>query len=179
MVLPLVCPGSRIGPALIVHQLLQERVIEPLFCEHYLIGDLALSFARRARIAQVFAPPNAVLATLTATWVYVGGPVPARLTVVLEPGSTGPRRSFAIRVVRTSVKSADLTVVDGVPITSMERTVVDLARWEPDRVAREAITELVSAGADMERAIRMVPDKQRNSARARDLLAELGRELGS
>lgn len=62
---------------------------------------------------------------------------PDRFVVVARPGSGGPRRIDGMLVCRTLWKPGDRTEVDGIPVTSAARTIVDLSRDAgPKRVRR-------------------------------------------
>src|SRR5690625_552400 len=172
MPVPLIAASSEIGPAPVVHQLAQERAIRPLFYNHYLIGTLPDNVYVRARAAGYFLPPTAVLTTLAAAWVYTGGVPPKQISVLLQPGSSPVTDPWDIRAIRTAVSSAEMHHINGAAIATLERTVGDLARWEEPGIARAAITRLAAAGADLLAARRLLPEGQRQSLQAVDLIPE-------
>jgi len=176
MPVPLIAASSEIGPAPVVHQLAQERAIRPLFYNHYLIGTLPDNVYVRARAAGYFLPPTAVLTTLAAAWVYTGGVPPKQISVLLQPGSSPVTGPWDIRAIRTAVSSAEMHHINGAAIATLERTVGDLARWEEPGIARAAITRLAAAGADLLAARRLLPEGQRNSLQAFELITELHRK---
>src|SRR5881227_787735 len=54
--------------------------------------------------------------------------LPRTFETVTRPGSGGPRRHGGMLVYRSSVLEAEATSIRGIPITSVERTLLDLAR---------------------------------------------------
>lgn len=67
------------------------------------------------------------------------GPV----VIVVRPGNGGPRHLDGVRVCRSSCLDGETTTLDGIPITTPERTVLDLAAHvypsQLARIVREAI----------------------------------------
>src|SRR5947207_722136 len=67
--------------------------------------------------------------------------LPRTFETVTRPGSGGPRRHGGMLVYRSSVLEADATSIRGIPITSVERTLLDLARVVSDRTLARGLRE--------------------------------------
>lgn len=74
-------------------------------------------------------------------WSWRGGPV-----TITRPGSGGPRRLGGLRVYRSSMLDADVTILRGIPITTVTRTLVDLAAGTSERALARAVREAVRLG---------------------------------
>lgn len=172
MFLPLIAPGSDIAPAPVVHQLVQERALQPVFNEHYLTHPLPDTRQTRAQICGHFLPIGAAIARSGAVWVYCGGPLPARLSIIMPLRSSPPAVSQNLDVLRTDFSLSDITGISGVAITTLERTVFDVARWNSPEIARPQIRKLLNLGADIRQARSLLTARGRFYARARALLAE-------
>ncbi len=66
---------------------------------------------------------------------------PRQFETVTRPGSGGPRRHGSILVYRSSTLEGDCTTLRGIPITSVERTLLDLARWMGERALARTLRE--------------------------------------
>src|SRR5690625_863599 len=116
MPVPLIAARSEIGPLPVVHQLVQECAIRPLFYDHYLVGDLPNTVHLRARAAGHFLPPEAVLGSLTATWIFAGGSPPNQITVLMEPGSSPRVGRWGIHITRTTITDEETVRIGGGPV---------------------------------------------------------------
>ncbi len=65
------------------------------------------------------------------------------LETVVRPGSGGPRRRDGIIIYRSSTLAGATTTLNGVPITSMARTLLDLASFTGDRALARALREAI------------------------------------
>lgn len=65
------------------------------------------------------------------------------LTTVTRPGSGGTRRQGDLLIHRSESLEGDLTTLRGIPITTVERTLVDLAPTISDRAMARAVREAV------------------------------------
>jgi very-short-patch-repair endonuclease len=89
--------------------------------------------------AATLTTPDTALARESAAAAYGFWDRPAPRITVVRPGSGGPRLIDGLRVYRSLTLQGDLTDLDGLPITTPERTIMDLAgqrRMHPDRIAR-------------------------------------------
>lgn len=96
--------------------------------------------------------PESVLSHISAAAAYECWSFDRLFETVTRPGSGGPRKFGALRVYRSTVLDEDRTVREGIPITTIERTILDLARGVSRRalarMVREAVRlELTSIGA--------------------------------
>ncbi len=66
-----------------------------------------------------------------------------RFETVTRPGSGGPRRHGGVRVYRSTQLEGDVTELHGIPITTVPRTLLDLARGVSDRALARAVREAV------------------------------------
>jgi very-short-patch-repair endonuclease len=107
----------------------------------YAVGRPSLTFHGRLMAAVLSCGPGAA-ASHYAAGVLLGvlkerGP---RIDVT-APGSGGRRRRGAVIIHRSALPSAELTTVNGVPVTSPARTVLDLAQLLPRRQLERVIDE--------------------------------------
>ena len=76
---------------------------------------------------------------------------PSGLITVTRPGSGGPRRLSGVIAYRSTTVAAESTDLEGIPITTVERTLLDMSRYASDsalaRGVREAVRELTSLNA--------------------------------
>jgi len=89
----------------------------------------------RARAVGLVLPPGAAVGRRAAAWLHGVDPrAPAELTAplplecVVPAGSVVPRRR-GLRPYEATLPPGDVTEVHGVPVTSAERTALDLARY--------------------------------------------------
>jgi hypothetical protein len=66
-----------------------------------------------------------------------------RFETLTRPGSGGPRRHGRLLIYRSSTLAGDCTELNGIPITTVPRTLVDLARGVSDRALARAVREAV------------------------------------
>jgi hypothetical protein len=94
-------------------------------------------------MAATLTTPRSVLshASAAAAWGFWG--LPRRLETVTRPGSGGPRRLGGIQAYRNSTLDGECTVLRGIPITSVSRTLLDLARDVSDRALARSLREAV------------------------------------
>ncbi len=62
---------------------------------------------------------------------------------VTRPGSGGPRRHGGLLVYRSAMLDGDCTELHGIPVTTVPRTLLDLARTVSDRALARALREAV------------------------------------
>lgn len=171
MTLPLIVAGADLAPPPVLHQLVQERALRPVFNDHYLLGQFPDTPLLRARIAEYFLPTHAVVAAQSARWIYLGGTVPEVLTVLRPPHTSPLPPRINIRAIRTSYNAAAVTNIEGVPLTTKERTIVDLARWCPTEVARHEISQLLTLQVDVAEIYQLISNQGRNSVSIHELIS--------
>jgi hypothetical protein len=94
-------------------------------------------------MAATLTAPGSVLSHKSAAvaWGLLSGP--RRVECVTRPGSGGPRRHGGVLAFRSSTLDGDMTLERGIPITSVPRTLLDLARAVGDRALARAVREAV------------------------------------
>jgi len=98
------------------------------------------------RMGATLTAPGSVLSHLSAAAAWGLLSSPRRLVTVTRPGSGGPRLHGGIVAHRSSTLEGECTVLQGVPITSVARTLLDLARSVSDRALARAVREAVRLG---------------------------------
>ena len=99
---------------------------------------------------------------------------PSGLITVTRPGSGGPRRMSGVKAFRSTTVATESTELRGIPITSVERTLMDLARNASRpalaRGVREAVGDLITL--DALTAFVLERSKRRCAGRMLRILAE-------
>lgn len=96
---------------------------------------------------------DAVLSHRSAAGVLGMLPPPATVVHLCVPGARGRRRRHdGIRAHRIEIPSAERTRREGLPVTTMARTLLDIAATEPTRVVEQALD-----GADTQRILDIRP----------------------
>ncbi len=94
-------------------------------------------------MAATLTTPGSVLSHLSAAAAWgMLSPRPG-LEIVTRPGNGGPRRHGGIRVYRSGTLAGDVTELRGIPITSVPRTLLDLARTVSEKALARALREAV------------------------------------
>jgi hypothetical protein len=109
---------------------------------------------RRQRwIAATLTAPGTMLmgASAGARWGF--RPWESAFETVVRPGSGGPRRFGGVLVARSSTLAADIDWHRGIPITSAERTLIDLSAGLDDRARARAVREAIRLGVTTAPAI--------------------------
>jgi hypothetical protein len=101
-----------------------------------------------ARAAAMIMPTDAALGSRSAAWWWGGRTAGAHdPVVVVGPTSSGWRGPKGIRVHRCDLQSQDLqTLEDGVRVTTVERTVRDVAILEPVKDAVACLDAMAASG---------------------------------
>jgi hypothetical protein len=87
--------------------------------------------------------PNTFLCAVTAACAWgVLSRVPS-IDSVVRPGSGGPKVHDGIRVFRSRRLEGETTTVRGIPVTALDRTLLDLATYVGDRALARAVRESV------------------------------------
>jgi hypothetical protein len=87
--------------------------------------------------------PGSVLSHASAANAWGILSLAEALTTVTRPGSGGPRRIGGILAFRSSTLVDEVTTIDGIPITSIPRTLLDLARTVSGKALARAVREAV------------------------------------
>ena len=78
-------------------------------------------------MSAVLTAPGSVLSHVSAAAAWGFWSLARRLEVVTRPGNGGPRRHGGVVVHRSSTLDGECTVLNGVPITTVARSLLDLA----------------------------------------------------
>lgn len=95
------------------------------------------------RWGAVLTSPDSFLAAGSAGAAYGFWPEMEHFQVVVRPGSGGPRRFGEVLVLRSSTLEGDTTELNGIPITTPERTLLDLAPHVSAKALARALRECV------------------------------------
>jgi predicted transcriptional regulator of viral defense system len=82
---------------------------------------------RQLWMAAALTGPRTVLSHASAGGCHGFRPYTGRFETVTRPGSGGSRRHGRLLISRSKTLDGDTTVLDGIPITTAERTILDLA----------------------------------------------------
>jgi hypothetical protein len=87
--------------------------------------------------------PGSVLSHVSAAAAYGFWDRRRDFEIVTRPGSGGPRRMSGVLVYRSSTLDGDRTTLRGIPITTPERTLLDLAVHVRPRALARALREAI------------------------------------
>lgn len=128
-------------------------------------GVYALQVApltRRQRwIAAILTAPGTVLVGPSAGACWGFRPWTAVYETVARPGSGGPRRFGGVLVSRSSTLAGEIVWHGGIPITSAERTLVDLAPRLHPQARAKATREAIRLGCVTAESLRDAVDRHR------------------
>jgi hypothetical protein len=94
-------------------------------------------------MAATLTAPGSVLSHMSAAVAWGLLSVERGVECVTRPGSGGPRRHGGVLAYRSSTLDGDVVMNRGIPITSVPRTLLDLARTVGDRALARALRESV------------------------------------
>lgn len=125
-----------------VDELLHEAGWRRMFDGVYAVNHAPLTGRQWLRAATVTAPGTYLSFASAADW---WGVRPRRLpfVVVTRAGSGGPRRHGALLVCRSSRLVGNVATCQDLPITTPERTLIDLAGVLPAREVTRAVREAI------------------------------------
>ncbi len=86
---------------------------------------------------------HSVLSHESAAAAYGFWSLPRRLETITRPGSGGPRRHGGVLAYRSSTLRGDTTEFEGIPITTVPRILLDLARGRSDRALARSVRDAV------------------------------------
>lgn len=108
----------------------------------YLTGHARVTQEQRWWAAAVSAPATALAGeSAAAAWAMWRGN--SRFEVVVRHGSGGPRRIGRVLITRSNTLAGDVTRLRGMPITTPERTIADLARERSAKATAKLVREAV------------------------------------
>jgi hypothetical protein len=124
----------------------RTRALRELRHGVFLIGH-APPNRRRQMWAAALSAPGRVISHASAGHAYGFRPWAGAFDTVSESGSGGPRRLPSLLVCRTSTLRGNTTALGGLPITTAERALADLAPGLDDRDLDRATREALRLGA--------------------------------
>jgi very-short-patch-repair endonuclease len=122
--------------------------------------------------------PGTVLGRAGAGGAWGFAVAPRRFVTVIRPGSGGPRRLGGIREYRSATLDGECAVLRGIPITSVPRTLLDLANDLSARALARAVREAVRLQLTTVPALADYLGPRRTRRGARRLAATLARYTG-
>ncbi|MFD1212446.1 type IV toxin-antitoxin system AbiEi family antitoxin [Arthrobacter sp. GCM10027362] len=163
-----------------------DGLVEHVFGPAYVAAGEPVTAGHRAQAARAALPEQirgkVVIGRLTAAWVYGCAPPPQKVSVLLDhrfrTTSQGRCRTAAIHEV--SLGPFDTAVVAGVPVTTAQRTALDIALHAPEEAAVPALLAL-SADRDLDCPLRYIRQALLAKSRLpgkRQALARIERVLG-
>ena len=108
----------------------------------YMTGHGKISREQR-RWAAVLTAPNRFAAFASAGDAWGFRPWNGSYEVVVRPGSGGPQRFGGVLVCRSTTLVGQTTHLDGLPITTPERTILDLAATVRGEAAKKMVREAI------------------------------------
>jgi hypothetical protein len=145
--------------------------LHPLYRGVYAIGHLAISSEARWMAAVLASGPDAVLSHRSAAGLWGMLPRPRGRTEVTRPRSF--RGQSGIKASRASLPPDEVSEVAGIPVTSVSRTLVDLAavvsRCELEKALNEAEILRLTDRLSLPELLRRYP-RRKGSAALRALL---------
>ena len=127
------------GKKAIAHRVAAGRLVQ-VFQGVYAIAPL-LDDRWTRWMAATLTTPGSVLSYASAGAAYAFRPFNAQFEVVTRRGSGGPERLYGVLVCRS--RNIEATTLRGIPITTPERTLVDLAPQLDDRALARAVREAI------------------------------------
>lgn len=106
--------------------------------------------------------PRSTLSHASAGAAHGFRTMPQHFQVVMRPGNGGPRRHGKLLICySTRLVAEDIVLIDGLPVTSGARTVLDLVPGLGDWRARRMVREALRVGATTADELRAVCDRHR------------------
>jgi hypothetical protein len=94
-------------------------------------------------IGATLTAPSSVLSQVSAATARGIWSLPREFETITRPGSGGPRRHGGVLVFRSSTLAGECEVLRGIPITSVPRTLLDLAAGVSERALARALRDAV------------------------------------
>lgn len=102
---------------------------------------------------------------------------PSGLITVTRPGSGGPRRLSGVLAYRSTTVAAESTELNGIPITTVERTLLDLSRYASDAALARGVRDAVRERTTLSGLAAFVLERSKRRG-ARRMLGVLNRYSG-
>ncbi|MCR6690131.1 hypothetical protein [Cellulomonas sp.] len=134
--------------------MLLDGALTPLWGGVAVTGTPPPSAADRAAALAPLLTRRGVVGREAAAWVHTGAAPPARACVLVPCGVRRPDPAPGRYCAEALLGEDDVALVGGVPVTTVDRTALDVARWLPREVALPALVALVGVGLDLAAARR-------------------------
>jgi predicted transcriptional regulator of viral defense system len=136
--------------------------LHPVYPHVYALGHAALSLEGRLIAALLYAGPGAALSHTTAAWRWSLIEAEPRLIHLTVPGRRRSRTKIRIHHSR----DPEITECRGMPVTTVARTLVDIAAALPAAQLRRALAEADFRGLLDARAVELVLARRRPGSKA-------------
>lgn len=135
-----------------------DGVLVPLWRDTARVAGVPEDAAVRAAAFAALVPRRGAVGRLAAAWVHAGGPPPARVTVLVRSGARRPAPHPDRVTAEADLADEDLQDLDGVLVTTVTATAVDVARWVPLPTAVRVLRTLLPCGLDPAAALRRLEE---------------------
>ena len=115
-------------------------------------GHEVTATLRLAALADLV-PQRCVVGRCAAAWVHAGGPRPAKVDVLVEPGVRRPDPHPLRRAGEGPLPDEDVLRLDTGRVTTVQRTGIDVARYAPPDEAARLLVGLLPLGFDPHAAL--------------------------
>lgn len=129
------------GRKAVSHRVAGGRLV-PVFDGVYAVAPV-LDEPRTRWMAATLTTPGSVLSHASAAAAHEFRPLQASFEVVTRPGNGGPEQLNCVLVCRSRTLAGNITILDGIPITTPERTLIDLAPHLRGRALARAVREAI------------------------------------
>lgn len=107
----------------------------------YAVAPVFLEDRKTSWMAATLTAPDSFLALASAGAAYEIRPFKASFEMVVRPGSGGPEIYDGLRVSRSETLDGNTTLLDGIPIMTVERTIIDLSASMNGKALRRMVRE--------------------------------------
>jgi hypothetical protein len=160
----------------IVHRLNERRLV------HMHDGVYAIApapYGDRTRwMAATLTTPGSALSHASAGAAYGFRPLNAPFVVITRAGSGGPEHKDGVLVCRSTTLAGNTTTLENIPITTPERTLIDLAPALHDRALARAVREAIRLNTTTPSDLFIALARHRGRRGTRRLHAALSRYAG-
>jgi len=160
----------------IAHRVARGRLVA-VFDGVYAVAPL-LDEERTRWMAATLTAPGSVLSHASAGGAWGFRSLNAPFETVTRTGSGGPRRLDGVLVCRSASLAGNTTTLDGIPITTPERTLIDLAPHLGNRALARAVRESIRLRTTTPSEIFIALARHRGRRGTRRLHAAVSRYAG-
>jgi very-short-patch-repair endonuclease len=160
----------------IAHRVAGERLVQ-LFDGVYAVAPV-LGGERTRWMAATLTTAWSVLSHASAAAAWRFRPFETAFDVVTRPGNGGPEKKDGVLVCRSRTLAGNATMLDGIPITTPERTLIDIAPCLGDRALARAVREACRLELTTPSAVFVALARHRGRRGTRRLHAAVSRYSG-